>query len=168
MSPAAAIVGVGGERQEREVLSIKIVFQIEHARETSPGDLRFRPRAIGVLRAQEEAQPALNAKTIEIAAGTDAHYRPGCLRRGALSDPFDSGIFISGTRFTPAAIRVLAAFQPVAPAQDPVLSHVLTDRTQAAQNLPRAVDIIDTPSPVPGAIVLLRVDQILYSLTHAS
>lgn len=43
MIEAAAIIHVGREREEREILAIEIVFQIEHAWETGAGDLRFVP-----------------------------------------------------------------------------------------------------------------------------
>src|ERR1700716_2447549 len=101
----------------------------------------------------------------EVSASTDAHDRPGRLRCGALALSFNGRVLVRRTCFTPAAIAVLAALQPIAPAQNPVLGHVLTDGAQAAQHLPRSVNIIHAPTPVPRTVVILRVDQVLNSAT---
>ena len=49
MTNAAAVIRVGSEREQRKVLAVKIVLQIEHARETGPGDLRLGPGTVGIL-----------------------------------------------------------------------------------------------------------------------
>ncbi len=99
-------------------------------------------------------------RPIEIAAGTNAHQRPGRLRRGAFAFAFHLWIVVRRAGFAPAAVIVLTTLQPVAAAQNPVLRHVLADGAQAAQHLPCAINIIDAPTPVPGAVVFLRFDQI--------
>ena len=43
MAQTAAIIDVGREREEREILPVHVVLKIEHAREAGAGDLRFRP-----------------------------------------------------------------------------------------------------------------------------
>src|SRR5262249_50755196 len=57
---AAAVVHISGERKQREILAIHVVFQIKHARETRACNLFFIPRTIGLLRAQQVTQAALN------------------------------------------------------------------------------------------------------------
>src|SRR5262249_41101548 len=65
---AAAVIDVGGEGEQREVLTVHVVLQIEHARKTGACDLLFGPRAVGFLRTEEKAQTSLNTWPIEIAA----------------------------------------------------------------------------------------------------
>ena len=50
MSNAAAVVDVGRESEEREILPIHVVLEIEDPGESGPGNLQFVPRAIGPLR----------------------------------------------------------------------------------------------------------------------
>src|SRR5205814_8155558 len=88
------------------------------------------------------------------------HYRPSRLRSGAFANAFDRRILVGSTGFAPAAIRVLATLQPIAPAQNPVLGHVVTDSAQSTQHLPRSVDVIDTPTAIPRTIIFLGIDQV--------
>src|SRR6059058_2485000 len=88
MSDAAAIIDVRREGEQREVLTIHVVLQIEHARKTGPRDLLLIPRSIGLLRTEQVAQTSLDTRSIEIAARADAHYRPCRLRRRAFADAF--------------------------------------------------------------------------------
>src|SRR4029450_3130270 len=85
----------------------------------------------------------------------------------ALPDAFGHRVVVGLAYLPPAAVAVLTALEPLAPAQYPVLRHILADRAQAAQDLPGAVDIIDAPTAVPGTVVVLRVDQILNGVAHA-
>ena len=50
MIEPAAIIDVGRQREQREILPVHVVLQIEHARETGAGNLRLVPRAIALLR----------------------------------------------------------------------------------------------------------------------
>lgn len=49
MTEAAAVIDVGRQGEEREVLPVHVVLQIEDPRETRSGDLRFIPGAVGPL-----------------------------------------------------------------------------------------------------------------------
>ena len=91
------------------------------------------------------------------AGGAEAHERPGGLRSGARAFALEHRIVVAGAGLAPAAVLVLAALEPVAGADDPVLLHVHADGAQAAQDLPGAVDVIDAPAPIPGAILLLGI-----------
>lgn len=57
--------------------------------------------------------------------------------------------------FAEAAIFVLDAFEPVAGALDPVLGHVFADVFEAADDLPCAVDVVDTPAAEPATFGFL-------------
>src|SRR5436309_16080358 len=166
MPKTAAVINVRCQREQREVLSIEIVFEIEHLRKAGAGDLFFFPRAVRFLRTEQEAQPTLNAWPIHLAAGANAHHRPCSLRSGTLADAFGPRIVVRRTGLAPAAVTVLAALQPVAPAQYPVLRHVLIDGAQTAQHLPRAITVIYAPAAVPGTVVLLRLNQIIQGALH--
>src|SRR4029453_8619055 len=107
MTETAAIIHVGGEREQREILPIHIVLQVEDTRETSPGDLRFVPRTGWLLRRKEITQPALHTWPIEIATSANSHDSPGSLRSGAVAFSFGGRIFVGGTSFSPTAIVVL-------------------------------------------------------------
>src|SRR5437764_10124198 len=100
----------------------------------------------------------LNARPIEVAAGADAHNRPRGLGRSAWANSFGRLIFIRATGLTPAAVVVLAALEPIASAQNPILSHIFVDCPQATQHLPGAVDIIHSPASVPRTVVILSGD----------
>src|ERR1019366_9232286 len=67
MPETAAVIHVGGQRQQREILTIHVVLQIKYFRKTCSGNLRFVPRAIGFLGTEQETQPALATRSIEIA-----------------------------------------------------------------------------------------------------
>src|SRR6188474_994436 len=166
MPDAAAVVNIGREREQRKVLPIHVVLQIEHAGKAGSRDLLLIPRSVGFLRAEQVAQTSLNTWSIEIAARADAHDRPCRLRRRAFADAFSRRIFVRAAGLTPAAVVVLAALKPIATPQYPVLRHVLANRAQASQDLPGAVDVIDTPAPIPGAILVLSVDQILHRVAN--
>src|SRR5260221_268298 len=57
--------------------------------------------------------------------------------------------------------------QQIAAAQNATLSHVLADGAQPTQPLPRSVNVVHAPAPVPRAVVLLGIDQIAQSALHA-
>src|SRR5438874_13009960 len=76
MAEAALVIYIGGQREEREILPVHVVLQVEHARKTGAGDLRFVPGTIGLLGRQEITQPALHARSIEIATSANPHDCP--------------------------------------------------------------------------------------------
>ena len=50
MADAGAVIDIGGECQQRKILPIHVVLQIEDAREARAGNLRFLPSAVAFLR----------------------------------------------------------------------------------------------------------------------
>src|SRR5438477_12367664 len=160
MTQAAAVIHVGGEREEREILPVHVVFLVKHAGETGTGDLRFVPRPVCLLGRKKITQAALHAQPVKIATRANAHDCPGRLRSSAFAFSFGRRIFVSGTRFAPATVVVLTTFEPIASAQNPVLCHVLSNGAQPAQDLPGAINIIYAPASIPRAIVFLGGDQI--------
>src|SRR5207249_10654810 len=91
-------------------------------------------------------QSSLNTRPIEIAACTDTHRCPCCLRCGALAYAFCRGIFISVAGLAPSTVAVLTALQLIAPAQYPILRHVLTHTAPAAHPLPGTVNVLYSPA----------------------
>ena len=144
---AAAVIDVGREREEREILPIHVVFQVENPRETGAGNFRFIPGA--VARAASKANNAVPRCTLgrsEIAAGAQTHQRPRGLRGRARAFAFQVGIFVGGATFAPAAIIVLAALEPIASAQNPLLGHVFADCAQTARAPARCHKCSSRPS----------------------
>src|SRR4051794_610217 len=88
MPEAAAIIHVSRQGEEREVLPVHVVLEIEHARETGAGNLRLIPGAVRPLRRKKIPQATLHAAPIEIAARADAHERPRSLGRCAVALAF--------------------------------------------------------------------------------
>src|SRR5437588_11582693 len=113
-------------------------------------------------------QTTLNARPIQIAARANSHDRPRGLRRGAFTNSFRCRIFVSRASFAPTAIVILAALKPIAPAQNPILGHVVTDGPQSAKYLPRSVNVVHTPASVPRAIRFLGLDQIMNRVADAA
>src|SRR5712664_2313953 len=153
-----AVVRVRCDSQQRKILAIHVVLQIEHAWKPRACDLLFIPRAIGLLGAKQVTQSSLNTWPIEIAACTNPHDCPRCLRCGANTYHLGRWIFVRAARLAPPAIVVLTALKPITAAQYPVLRHIFADCAQAAQHLPRTVNVIHTPAAIPRAILILSVN----------
>src|SRR5262249_36942176 len=107
---------------------------------------------------KKETQSTLNARSIQVAAGADTHNRPSGLGRSAWPNSFDGWTFVRPAGLTPAAVVVLATLEPIASAQNPVLSHIFADCPQTTQHLPSAIDIIHSPAAVPRTVVILSGD----------
>ena len=82
-------------------------------------------------------------------AGAEAHDGPCGLGGGAGPFALEHRVVVAGAGLAPAAVLVLAALEPLAGADEPVLLHVHADGAQAAQHLPGAVDVIDAPAAIP-------------------
>src|SRR6266446_6123204 len=108
MPDAAAVVYVGRQGQQREVLAIHVVLQIENARESGAGNFRLIPGAVGALRCEEKTQPALHTRAIKIAACAKSHQRPRGLGGGACAFTLQVRILVGSARFAPAAVIILA------------------------------------------------------------
>ena len=107
--------------------------------------------------------PAFEGGELGIVERAKSHDGPRGLRRGAGSLSLENGIIVGVAPFAPAAVGVLDQFQPGLAALEPGLAHVDVQRPDAAQHLPRAINIIHTPPSVPRAIVLLLFLEITQS-----
>src|SRR5438552_15672154 len=101
---AVEIIQICRKREQREILPVHVVLKIENFRETGAGDLRFVPCAVRLLPIEKETKPALDALSIQFAAGADAHQRPRGLRGGAFAFAFQLGIVIRGTGFATTTV----------------------------------------------------------------
>src|SRR6185503_18332434 len=100
---------------------------------------------------------------IGIVEGAKTHHGPSGLACGARAFTLEDGVVVSVASFAPAAVLVLHAFQPVPGLLQPGLIHVDAQGAQATQDLPRAVDVIDAPTAIPRAVLLLVVAEVLES-----
>ena len=64
-------------------------------------------------------------------------------------------LLIRAAGFTPPAISVLMVNQPLYGPSDIGLTHVFTHRVKTTQHMARPVDVIHSPTAVPGAARLL-------------
>src|SRR5439155_15089305 len=124
-------------------VAVHVVLEIKHARETSAGRLVLRPRAVRVLRAGQEFDAAADAGAVGVTERAQTHHRPGGLRGGAWTLAFENRIVVSVAALAPATVGMLDTFQPIAGFKQPRLLHVEVQGAQPAQNLPRAVDVVD-------------------------
>ena len=159
-------IAIGGQGQEGPTVAIHVVLQVEDARETGAGRFRFGPGAVGVLGANEVGHAGLDAGAVGVAEGAEAHDGPGGLGGGAGALAFEDGVVVGVAAFAPAAVLVLDAFQPVAGFEEPGLAQVQAEGAEAAQDLPGAVDIIDAPAAVPGAVGFLVFADEFQGLAH--
>src|SRR5262249_32466322 len=113
------------------------------------GGFVFGPGAVGILGADEVLDATLNAWAMGVVERAEAHDCPGGLGSSARSLAFKNGVVVGVAAFAPAAVFVLNAFEPIACFKDPGLVHIDVQGAQAAQDLPGAVDVIDTPAAIP-------------------
>src|SRR6185369_10422878 len=147
-------------------IPVHIVLQVEDFWKAGAGDFVFGPGAIRVLGAGKVIDAAADAGTIGIVEGAEAHDRPRCLGGGAVTLAFKNRIVVGIAALTPTAIVVLDAFEPVAAFDQPGLGHVEVHSPHSAQDLPGAVDVINAPTPIPGAIAFLLVADVPESLLN--
>jgi hypothetical protein len=147
--------GVSGEGEEGPGVTVHVVFEVEDFGEAGAGGFEFGPGAVGVLGAEEVMETVEEAGTGRIVEGAEAHDGPSGLGRRAGAAAFEDWIVVGIAAFAPAAVVVLDAFEPVASAEEPGLMHVEVERAETAENLPGAVDVIDAPATVPGAVTFL-------------
>src|SRR4029077_12468946 len=115
----------------------------------------FGPRTVGILSADQIFDTALDTGSMGIIECQQAHDCPCGLRGGAWPLALENGVVVGVAAFAPAAIFVLNACEPIAGFEEPRLEHVDVQRAQTAQHLPRSVDVIDTPTAIPGAVFFL-------------
>src|SRR5208282_6544469 len=78
---------IGREREQREILAVQVVLQVEHAREARAGEESLVPGTVFILRSQKIGHAAGYAFAARIAYGQQSHDCPRGLRRRALALP---------------------------------------------------------------------------------
>src|SRR4029077_8960940 len=103
---------VGGQSEQRKILAIHVVLQIEHARESRAGVVVLVPRAVLLLSAQEVGNTARHGIAADVIGGHHAENGPSGLRRGALANSLPIRIVVRIAGLAPSAVRILHHAQP--------------------------------------------------------
>src|SRR5262249_12604894 len=148
-------------------IPIHVVFEIKYLWEAGSRSLVFGPGAIRVLRSNKVLDTALHAWPEGLVKGAETHDGPGGLGGSAGTLTFKDRVIVSIATFAPAAVFMLHRFQPIPGFQQPRLIHVQVEGAQTAQDLPGAIDVIDTPPAVPGAVFLLVLANEAQRLLHS-
>src|SRR5216683_3990745 len=104
---------VRSQRDQREILPVHVVHEVEHAREARTGEMRFVPGAFFFLRANKIGDASNHAITAGIFRGQQAQDGPRRLRRSAWTHALGIGIVVRAAGFSPPAIRVLHHAYPL-------------------------------------------------------
>src|SRR6185295_3981941 len=151
------VLAVDAEGPQREVLGVEVVLEEEHAREAGAVPERIVPPAVRPLRAQQVLDARLDGRARSGADGEQAQQRPGGLARDGGSPPGQLGLAVALAALAPAAVGVLAADQPAHGALHVLVPRVHAHGPDAAQDRPRAIDIVDAPAAMPGPVMALAV-----------
>src|SRR5208283_3546360 len=106
------------------------------------------------LRFQQVFDTVLDAQTVIVAAGDEAHECPGGLRRGAFRGS-EGAVIVAAAALAPSAIGILYGTKPFTAAQDVGFAIALAGRGQAAEGEAGAVNVSHAPASIPAAIGLL-------------
>src|ERR1039457_4824677 len=113
-----------GQREQREIVLVEVVVQVENSRKTGPGGEVFVPTAVAALGFQQVFDAVAHAEAGRIAAGDEPENGPGGLgRRAGRRDK--TAFFVALAAFTPSPVGVLRSEEPLAGAQDVGLTIVL-------------------------------------------
>src|SRR5207247_1777311 len=149
-SPGAA---VDAEGPEREVVRVQVVLQVEHAREARTVPERVVPAAVGLLRAHQIFDAALDDGAAGDAGGEEPQQRPRRLARQRGADAGQLRLRVALTGLAPAPIGILAPAEPAHRALHVLVTRIDTHGAEPAQHRPRAVDVVHAPAAVPRAVV---------------
>src|SRR5579862_5478754 len=89
-----------------------MVFQVEDARETRAGELRFVPASVGILIRSEPRDGALYSGIIHTSHRKQTDQAPSRLRSGALPLPLQRSIIVRRRCLAKSAVRILHGPQP--------------------------------------------------------
>src|SRR5262247_2212531 len=120
------VLAVHAERPEREVLGVEVVLEEEHAREARAVPERILPAAVRALRAHEVLDARVHRRPRRRADREEAEQSPGRLARDGDAASGQLGLRVTLAALAPAAIGVLAAYEPAHRAL-----HVLVARVHA-------------------------------------
>src|SRR5438445_718087 len=140
------------ERNQREVVPVEVVAEVEMTREARAGERTLLPGTVRALGADEPVDAALHGRARRPVGGQEPEERPGGLRRRALALPGERLVVVRGDRLAPAAVRVLVRRQPLDRAPHPGRAHVLPDPLEAGERTPRPVAEVDAPAAPPAAV----------------
>src|SRR5258708_17989080 len=146
---------VRGKRNEREVIAIEVVRQVEDPRETCSRVIVFVPVTDGTLCFQQIQDAALHALAASVAGCQQAHDGPCGLRRSARTNTARRVIVIRVAALAPAAIRILYHAHPLGGLLYVRLMQVYAHGLQSAQHLHVAVNVVHAPPAEPPPIRLL-------------
>src|ERR1039457_2202491 len=138
------------QREQREIVFVQVIVQVEHFRNPRPGGQILPPASILALGSQQVFDAVLDARAGGVASGDQTQNRPRGLRRRARAGREDA-VIVAGAAFAPTAIRVLDGTQPLAGAQDVRFAVALPRRRQAPQRETCAVDVRHAPTAVPAS-----------------
>src|SRR5262249_39735468 len=146
----------------RKEFGVAVIAKIEDARKAGAGIIGFLPEAVLHLVIEEPLDAARHAWMPLVSSRHQPQHRPcrlGCAAPGSLVARIVQPV--AGAVLSPAAIGVLDRNEPVDGLANLCSLWLDPDRIQAAEHRPGAVDIIDTPAPIPAAVLLLRAPQII-------
>src|ERR1043166_363936 len=151
------VLAVHAERPQREVAGVEVVLEEEHAREARAVPEGIVPAAVLALGAQQVLDARLDRRARRRPDREEPQQRPRRLARDGRPAPGQLRLDVALARLAPPAVGVLVADQPAHRALHVLVPRVHAHGAEPAQDRPRAVDIVDAPASVPGAVVPLAV-----------
>src|SRR5690625_303301 len=148
-------VAIPGQRPEREVMRVAVIFQIEDPREAGGGMFRIVPETVFALGIHDPPGATGECCRTLLSGGHQPQHGPGRLETGGHIGAAAWRIPVIAVILAPASVTALLALEKGHRPLDPVLTHVFTQRFQSHQNRPRAIDVVRAPAPEPGTIVFL-------------
>src|SRR5581483_8032620 len=94
------------EREQREIVAVHAVSEVEDVGKACPGGRLFGPRSIGALPVQQKTQAAPHGGGIAISRGEQPQQRPRGLR-GTTRRRDEMIALVAGAAFAPAAVGIL-------------------------------------------------------------
>src|ERR1700733_13729362 len=104
----------------------------------------------------------MQAAAGSVASGQQCKNGPGGLRRRA-GRGYETFLLIAFAALAPAAVEILDRPHPFQSPLHVGLTVAHAGRGQATQSEERAINVVDTPAPVPASIFFLRTNQVLHA-----
>src|ERR1700738_5186729 len=83
---------VSREREEREILPVEVIPEVEDAREAGSGKIRFIPRSVFLLGAQQVGNTSCDRIAAGVVHREQSQDRPGSLRGSARTHTSGNGM----------------------------------------------------------------------------
>src|ERR1700681_3964233 len=151
---------VASKRPDREKFRVTMIAKVEHTRKTGRGELQLRPEAIRVMATQQIVDAACDGAVAHLACRHETEQCPSRLG-GSTRCLFMTLVVecVAVTGLAPTAVCVLGKNQPVDGASDLRRTRTYAGSVESAQDRPRPVDVIYSPTSVPAAVVFLASPQ---------